>query len=41
VPEDVQTVAPSVIRHRLRPASGETGERAQLVGRLLGTVPIP
>ena len=38
LPEDVQTVAPSVIAHRLRPASSG---RAVSVTRLLESVPIP
>jgi MoxR-like ATPase len=38
LPEDVQTVAPSVISHRLRPAGGG---RAVSVARLLESVPIP
>ncbi len=38
LPEDVQTVAPSVIGHRLRPVSGG---RAVSVARLLESVPIP
>jgi MoxR-like ATPase len=41
LPEDVQTVAPAVIGHRLR-ASGEAGERRDvLVQRLIESVPIP
>jgi MoxR-like ATPase len=38
LPEDVQAVAPSVIGHRLRPASGG---RAVDIRRLLESVPIP
>ena len=38
LPEDVQAVAPSVIGHRLRPASGG---RAANITRLLESVPIP
>ena len=38
LPEDVQSVAPSVIGHRLRPAGGG---RAVSVARLLESVPIP
>ena len=39
LPEDVQTVAESVLAHRLQPARGAT--RAQLVQRLLESVAIP
>jgi MoxR-like ATPase len=38
LPEDVQAVAPSVIGHRLRPASGG---RTVNITRLLESVPIP
>ena len=38
LPEDVQAVAPSVISHRLRPASGG---RTTHIKRLLESVPIP
>jgi len=38
LPEDVQAVAPSVIGHRLRPASGG---RTVNIARLLESVPIP
>jgi MoxR-like ATPase len=38
LPEDVQTVAPSVIGHRLR---SPAGERAVSITRLLESVPIP
>jgi MoxR-like ATPase len=38
LPEDVQAVAPSVIGHRLRPASGG---RTTNITRLLESVPIP
>jgi MoxR-like ATPase len=38
LPEDIQAIAPSVIGHRLRPASGGRGIS---VARLIESVPIP
>ncbi|MFQ6021576.1 MAG: AAA family ATPase [Acidiferrobacterales bacterium] len=42
LPEDVQTVAPSVMTHRLRPSEGAADEPADArIERLLESVPIP
>ena len=41
LPEDVQTIAPAVIGHRLRPAGDEAERREVLVQRLIESVPIP
>jgi MoxR-like ATPase len=41
LPEDVQTVAPAVIGHRLRPVGDDGEPRATLVARLIESVPIP
>jgi MoxR-like ATPase len=41
LPEDVQTVAPAVIGHRLRPTGDASEPRATLVARLIESVPIP
>jgi MoxR-like ATPase len=41
LPEDVQTVAPAVIGHRLRPTGDASESRATLVARLIESVPIP
>ena len=41
LPEDVQTVAPGVIAHRLRAGTDATDKQPTLVQRLLESIPIP